>query len=324
MSAGPDLRRRCKAVAVTGAGGFVGGHLVGALDDAGYEVRRLSRIALEAASEGGADAVLAGCDAVVHLAGRAHVLDEERGDALLDVYRRTNRDSTLQMAHAAARNGVQRFVFVSSIRVNGSASTRPFRPEDAPQPDEPYAISKHEAEVGLWKVAAEAGLEVVVVRPPLVYGPGVKANFMRLMALVRSGIPLPLASVQGRRSLIGVRNICDLLRICMEHPRAAGKVLLASDGEDVTLPDLIRLIAVGMERPARLFPMPLVLLRAIASVAGRRTALEKLSASLQVDASATFAALEWRPPVSLRAGIAETARWYMQQDRPPPAAEENG
>jgi nucleoside-diphosphate-sugar epimerase len=155
----------------------------------------------------------------------------------------------------------------------------------------------------------------VVVRPPLVYGPGVKANFARLLSAVASGIPLPLAAIGGLRSLVGVRNLCDLLQRCVEHPNAVGRTLLVSDGEDVSLPDLLRLIAAGMGKAARLFPVPTKLLRMSATVAGKRTEFEKLSSSLQVDASETFKLLDWRPPVSLRNGIEETARWYIGENR---------
>ena len=218
------------SILMTGATGFVGGHMRHALQATGMDIQPLARIALDRIGAGEKEAAtLRGCVGVVHLAARAHVLNDT-ASSLLEVYRRSNRDATLKLARAAAEAGVPRFVFVSSIRVNGSSSSRPFRADDPPHPDEPYAISKLEAELGLWQIAKETGLEVVVVRPPLVYGPGVKANFRRLLGLAASGLPLPLASVDGRRSLIGVHNLSDLLRVCLQHENAPGNTFLASDG----------------------------------------------------------------------------------------------
>jgi nucleoside-diphosphate-sugar epimerase len=300
------------AVAVTGATGFVGGHLVRALQAAGIDVRPMPRDALERIAAGGrAEAALHGCRSVVHLAARAHVLDETDPSAL-DVYRQANRDTSLILARCAAQARVQRFVFVSSIRVNGSSSTRPFRSGDPPCPQEPYAISKLEAETGLWGIGQETGLEVVVIRPPLVYGPGVKANFRRLLGLAASGLPLPLGSIGGCRSLIGVRNLCDLLRVCLDHASAPGQTFLASDGRDISLPSLIRELAAAMGRPARLFPAPAGVLRSLAAIVGKRATFDKLTASLQVDATETFDRLGWRPPVRLEDGLRETARWFQQ------------
>lgn len=302
--------RTLAPVVLTGATGFVGGHLARALRADGVEVRSFDRAMLEKVAAGeDIEASLRDSAGVIHLAARAHVLGETSA-SLLDVYRRTNRDLTLQLARAAAAAGLPRFVFVSSIRVNGSASVRPFHADDPPNPDEPYAISKLEAEQGLWAIAKEIGLQVVVIRPPLVYGPGVKANFLRLLGLAASGLPLPLASIESQRSLIGVQNLCDLLRRSLWHPGAASATLLASDGEDISLPSLIRELAEGMGRPARLFPAPVRLMRGLAGLAGKAATFDKLTASLQVDATPTFTKLEWSPPLSLREGLHETARWY--------------
>jgi len=301
----------CGPVAVTGSSGFVGTHLLSALQARGFQVCTLGRSTLGeiARCDLGERVPLRACEAIIHLAARAHVLDD-RSVSLLELYRKANRDTTLKLARAASEAGVRRFVFVSSIRVNGSSSSRPFGPGDVARPEEPYAISKHEAEVGLWKIAETTGLEVVVVRPPLVYGPGVKANFRRLLRLAALGVPLPLASIDGLRSLIGVRNLCDLLRRCVDHRAAPGRTLLVSDGEDIALPTLVRELAAGMGRPARLFSMPPGLLRALANLVGKGATFDKLTASLQVDASETFEVLSWRPPVSLREGLRETARWF--------------
>lgn len=302
-------------ILVTGATGFVGGHLVRSLEAAGIQVRPLSRSDLERITAGDDGATwLQGCGSVVHLAARAHVLDDT-SSSMLEVYRRANRDTTLKLAQAAANARVPRFVFVSSIHVNGSASSRPFLADDPPSPYEPYAISKLEAELGLWRTGKETGVDVVVVRPPLVYGPGVKANFRRLLGLAASGLPLPLGSIEGLRSLLGVRNLCDLLRVCVQHEAAPGHTFLASDGEDISLPTLVRTLAAGMGRRARLFPAPARLVRGLAALAGRAATFEKLSGSLQIDATATFTTLGWRPPVSLSDGLAETAHWFTESNR---------
>jgi UDP-glucose 4-epimerase len=316
MGPTPDRKEMRAPVAVTGANGFVGGHLVETLRVAGLDVRPCARelLAQIDSLDNGTWGPLRGCAAVVHLAARAHVL-EEHSDSAIAVYRQANRDLTLKLAQAAVAAGVGRFVFLSSIRVNGSSSSRPFRPEDAPRPEEPYAISKYEAELALWKIAQDTGLQVVIVRPPLIYGPGVKANFRRLLKLAALGLPLPLASVVSLRSLLGVRNLCDLLRVCLDHPAASGRTLLVSDGEDIALPTLIRELAAGMGRHARLFPVPVRILRILAACVGKGTTFDKLTASLQVDASATFAALDWRPPVPLRDGLRETARWFAESPR---------
>lgn len=306
---GAAISPECR-VTVTGTTGFIGKQLAAHLITRGFEVRELGRARLSALdSHEPISATLAGCKAVLHLAGRAHVVDETSSGSL-DVYRRANRDMTLALARAAGTAGVARFVFVSSIRVNGSSTQSPFTATDPPLPAEPYAISKHEAEQGLWEVAQKTGMEIVVVRPALVYGPEVKANFLRLLRLASSGLPLPLGSVKGVRSLLNVWNLCDLLERCVHHPNAAGKTLLAADGEDVTLPKLIKKLASEMGRPCRLFPMPVPLLQLATMLVGQRATFNKLTACLQVDISETLNLLSWTPAVSLADGLARTVQWY--------------
>ena len=301
-----------KRVALSGATGFIGSVLHPELVRRGYEVLSVSRAELEA-MRNGADASenLAGCTAAVHLAARAHVLRETEVDPVT-AFRVANRDTTLAFARACAKEGVGRFVFVSSIGVNGSSSTRPFRPDDPPAPEEPYAVSKLEAERDLSALASATGLEVVVVRPPLVYGPHAKGNFLRLLQLAAISLPLPLASISGKRSLLSVWNLSDLLIRCIEHPAAPGRVLLAGDGEDVELPELIRLLAAAMGRPGRLLAVPEGLLRTLTGLLGARRVFAKLTASLQVDISETRRVLEWTAPVSLRDGLVRTAQWYIE------------
>lgn len=319
MTVTPEVRRLSQSgpVLVTGASGFIGRHLLEHSSATSTDVRTLPRDAFTALCESAhkvdsVHQVLRGCSTVVHLAARAHVLEEQASPALLDIYRKTNVAGTHALARAAAALGVRRFIFVSSIRVNGGISRRPFQAADVPAPAEPYAVSKYEAELGLWDIARVTGLEVVVVRPPLVYGPDVKANFLRLLGLSASGLPLPLGAVSGLRSLISIWNLCDLLLCCATHPAAIGQTLLASDGEDISLPRLIRVLAAAMGRPCRVFRAPLSVVRAVAGMLGQRSTFDKLTASLQVDISATRDALGWEPPVPLHDGLTRTARWYRE------------
>ncbi|MEW5878960.1 MAG: NAD-dependent epimerase/dehydratase family protein [Pseudomonadota bacterium] len=249
-------------VAVIGASGFIGSVLYRDLCEQGHEVVAAvrHRCALEAAFVSVVGEIgptvdwrptLRGCDAVVHVAGRAHFASRARESALVP-YRRVNRDGSVALAEQAAELGVRRFVFVSTILVNGPDSSRPLLASDAPSPRDSYAISKLEAALVLSDVAAGTGLELVIVRPPLVYGPGVRANFLRLLRLAASGIPLPLASVPSVRSFISRWNLKeDLLVLCLRNPAPAGRVILTSDGEDISLPDLVRHLAQAMARPRR-------------------------------------------------------------------------
>jgi nucleoside-diphosphate-sugar epimerase len=213
---------------------------------------------------------------------------------------------TRRLAVQAAASGVRRFVFLSSVKVNGESTDglpRPFGARNDAKPRDPYGISKWEAEQALWEVSAKTGLEVVVVRPPLVYGPGVKGNLARLLKLVRSGVPLPLGAVENKRSLIGLDNLVDLLIRCVDHPEAADQTFLVSDGEDLSTPDLIRHMAAAMGRSPRLFPVPVSLLRLAGSALGKRAEIDRLLGSLQIDSSHTRQVLGWTPPVSIKEGI---------------------
>lgn len=247
---------------------------------------------------------LKGVHAVVHAAARVHVMEESAADPLA-AYREANVEGTLALARQAALSGVRRFVFVSSIKVNGESS-RPgeaFLATDAPAPEDPYGISKAEAEAALFALEREAGMEVVVVRPPLVYGPGVGGNFKRLLRWTQSGLPLPLGAVDNRRSLVGLDNLVDLLVTCLGHPEAAGSVFLVSDGEDLSTSELLRRIGAAMGRPARLWSIPPLLLQIFASALGRAEVARRLLDSLQVDISHTRDTLGWTPPISVDEGI---------------------
>ncbi|MCF8026410.1 MAG: SDR family oxidoreductase [Desulfobacteraceae bacterium] len=260
---------------------------------------------------------LEGVDGVVHLAARVHVMDENTVDPLAE-FRRVNVDGTANLARQAARAGVQRFVFISSVKVNGEATFpgQAFTAEDSAAPQDPYAISKQEAEEELHRLAAETGLEVVIIRPPLVYGPGVKANFLRLMKAVYKGLPLPLGLVRNKRSLVAIDNLVDLIITCVEHPAAAGQTFMVSDGQDLSTPELVRKLAYAMGRPARLLPVPPALLRLGGKVTGKTAEVERLIGSLRVDIGHTCDTLGWRPPVSVDEAIAEIGRsWEDEKSR---------
>jgi nucleoside-diphosphate-sugar epimerase len=243
-------------------------------------------------------------DVVVHCAARAHVMHETAGDALA-AYRAVSVDGSRRLAEQAAAAGVRRLVYLSSIKVNGEETVpgASFSFSDRPAPEDAYGISKWEAEQALWEVSAKTGLEVVIVRPPLVYGPGVKGNLARLLKLVRSGLPLPLGGLQNMRSLIGLDSLVDLLIRCVDHPEAAGQTFLVSDGEDLSTPDLIRHMAAAMNRSPRLFPVPVSLLRLAGGALGKRAEIDRLVESLQIDSSHTRRVLGWTPPVSVQEGI---------------------
>ncbi|MBN1242936.1 MAG: NAD-dependent epimerase/dehydratase family protein [Spirochaetales bacterium] len=311
---------------VTGANGFIGTALIKRLADARVPVRAAARSTDYARPDSVVPAVigdigpgtdwdeaLAGVDRVAHLASRVHVMRDTAKDPLRE-FRRVNVEGTLNLARQAALAGVKRFVFISSIKVNGE-STRGgerFRLEDAPRPADPYAMSKHEAEIGLRSIAAESGMELVVVRPALVYGPGVKGNFLALMRLVAKGIPLPFASVRNARSMMGLGNLVDLIARCLEHPAAADRVFLACDGADHSTAELIRALGRALGRPARLFAAPPALLRAAGRLLGRSGQVSRLLDDLRVDGSATFAVLGWRPPDGLEAELDRTARRFLE------------
>lgn len=290
-------------LAVSGASGFIGQALVPRLAAAGWRVRRLQRQGDE-----WPETALAGCSAVVHLAGRAHVIAERAADPLA-AYMQANCVATLRLAEAAARAGVRRFVFLSTLKVNGESTPpgRPFTAFDPPAPQDAYAVSKAAAEAALQQLAASSALQVCIIRPPLVYGPGVKGNFHRLLRLIELGLPLPLASIDNRRSLVGIANLCSLIERALTHAGAANATLLVSDGNDLSTPQLFRLAGAALHRPVRLFPLPPALLRGAAALAGRSAIADRLCSSLQADIAATCSRLDWQPPLGVTAGMASLA-----------------
>jgi UDP-glucose 4-epimerase len=317
-------------VLVTGASGFVGTAVREALAQRGHALRlAVRRTAVAAGADetvpvGDIDdatdwtAALAGVDAVVHLAARVHVMHETATDALTE-FRRVNTAGTERLARAAAAAGVRRFVYASSIKVNGEGTgPRPYTRDDRPAPKDPYGVSKWEAEQALARVAADTGLEVVVVRPPLVYGPGVRGNFLRLLKVARLGLPLPFGAAKNLRSLVYVKNLADLLATAVAHPAAPGKTYLASDGDDLSTAQLCTQLARALGKTPRLLPVPVALLRAAAGAAGRTAEFQRLFGSLQVDPSPATTELGWRPPFGVAQGLAETCAWFAlsARDRP--------
>lgn len=314
-----------KTILVTGASGFVGSAMAFHCLSRGYTVRAamhsskaklftdglVSVSTFDLVAKSDWSLFLSGVDCVVHCAARAHVMYKNKADALTS-YREVNVAGTQLLAEQAAAFGVRRLVFLSSVKVNGEQTVldAPFLSSDAPAPEDPYGVSKWEAEQALWEVSAHTGLEVVVVRPPLVYGPGVKGNLRRLLHWVAGGVPLPLGALHNRRSLVGLSNLVDLLLCCAEHPAAVGQTFLAPDGQDLSTTELIRLMAEGMERRARLLPVPAMVLKAGGSLLGKRSEIDRLVGSLQVDSGYTRAQLGWTPPVSVEDGVREMARWY--------------
>lgn len=303
-------------VAVIGAGGFVGQPVARRLAAEGVEVRPIVRTPaglpgerpIPDVDDADWDALLAGMDAVIHLIARVHIVTDRAENPLAD-NRRINTAGTLKIAEAAVRAGVKRFVFVSTIKVNGETTEpgKPFRADETPIPRDAYGVSKLEAEEGLFALARRTGMEVTIVRPPLVYGPAVRANFLTMMKWVRRGVPLPFGRVTAnRRSLVAIANLVDLILVALTHERAPGEVFLASDDHDVSTRDLLLMLGAAMGRKVRLLPVPLGLLRIAARVAGQEATADRVLGSLQIDIAKTRDVLGWTPPMSMEEGLRRT------------------
>lgn len=321
-------------ILVTGANGFVGAALSGALRVHEEHVVRLacraevlasnralgglphSEVCVAADLSASADwtAALADVDVVIHSAGRAHIMDESSADPLA-AFRTVNVDGTLRLAQQAILAGVKRFIFVSSIKVNGEETRQgePFTADSKPAPCDPYGVSKYEAEQGLFKLAKESGLDVVIVRPVLVYGPGVKANFRSMMSWLSRGIPLPLGSIHNRRSLVALDNLVDLIITCIDHPAASNQIFLVSDDEDLSTTQLLQRMALALGRKPRLLPVPAIFLTIAARVLGRASIAQRLCGFLQVDISKTKAVLGWAPVIGVDAALGKTASHFQQR-----------
>jgi len=256
--------------------------------------------------------VLEDIEVILHLASRVHVMKESASEPLKE-FRKVNLDGTMSLARQAVKAGVKRFIFISSIKVNGEATTpdKPFTAADLPKPIDPYAISKAETEQALLELSESSGLEVVIIRPVLVYGPGVKANFRSLINYVNKGIPLPLGLIQNKRSLVALDNLVDLIITCIDHPAAVNQVFLISDGDDLSTTCLLQKVGKALDRPARLLPVPGQLIRLLATLIGKRNVSQRLLGSLQVDISKTRELLGWEPPVSVDEALKETAQSFL-------------
>jgi nucleoside-diphosphate-sugar epimerase len=309
---------------VTGANGFVGSALRARLLRDGAEVRGSVRslISQPSGTESMAmvnllrdsdwTAALSNVDKVVHLAARVHVMRDKSSDPLAE-FHRVNVEGTANLARQAAAAGVRRFVYLSSIKVNGEFTEAGhfFTADDVPAPEDPYGVSKHEAEQLLLQIAAETCMEVVIIRPPLVYGPGVKANFESMMCWLYRGIPLPLAALtQNRRSFVALDNLVDLIMTCLSHPAAANQTFLVSDGEDLSTVDLLRRMGVALGHPARLFHMPPYILQLCAQLVNKPGVYQRLCGSLQLDIVKTKQLLGWKPQVSVDEGLRRTAQGF--------------
>ncbi|MXP15142.1 NAD-dependent epimerase/dehydratase family protein [Altererythrobacter confluentis] len=320
-------------VLVTGANGFVGRAIVNRLAEDGVQVRAAARNEIGSLPPGVTFAqapdlaiidgkeisgkpgewatILDGVDAIVHCAARVHVMQDDASDPL-EEYRKVNRDGTLALAQAAVKAGVKRFIFMSSIKVNGEQALpgAPFTRHSKPKPVDPYGVSKLEAENGLFELAENTAMEIAVIRPVLVYGPGVQANFQAIMKLVNRGIPLPFKSIDNRRSMIFLGNLADLTCQAINHPAAAGKCFLASDGEDLSTAELIKKLAHAMGLGPRLFTIPQPVMEFGAKLLGKSSMAVRLFGSLVVDSKETRALLDWQPPFSVAEGLALTAEAY--------------
>lgn len=310
-------------ILVTGGNGFVGSALVSELAHQGRPVRSVVRklhshnagvetVIGELTSESGLQNLLTGIDVVVHTAARVHVMNDNAVDPL-ESYRELNTVATLQLAKQAASKGVRRFIFISSIKVNGehTDTDAPFHADDLPLPVDPYGVSKMEAEQGLQKISADTGMEVVIIRPPLIYGPDVKANFKSMMDGLYAGIPLPLGMINNKRSIVALDNLINFILVSIDHKAAANQIFLVSDGEDISTTELLRRTSMALGKPVRLLPIPKYALKFAASLFGKKEFARRLCDSLQVDIKKNQELLGWVPPVSVDAALKKAASHYL-------------
>ena len=316
-----NTKKNVPNIVVTGPTGFVGQALTRYLNQQNFSVtatvrRPASTLPLSVQQIPVGDLLpdtdwqpaLNGADTVVHLASRVHIMND-KAECPLTAFRRVNVEGTVRLAKCAVRVGVKRFVFVSSIKVNGEETKHTaFTEKDIPAPQDAYAISKWEAEQALRKIEAESGMEVVILRPPLIYGPGVKANFLNLVKLVDKGIPLPLGCIKNTRSLLGLSNMVSAITTCITHEKAAGKTYLLSDGEDVSTPELVRRIGAALDKKPKLLPVPTAWLQLAGKLTGKTAQVERLLGSLAIDSSKIRNDLDWKPVCSMQEELAKMAK----------------
>ncbi len=254
------------------------------------------------------------CQALIHTAARVHVMKDASANPLGE-YRRVNVEGTLNLARQAAAAGLRRFIFLSTLKVNGESTPagKAYTADDKPAPLDPYSVSKWEAEQGLREIAARSGMEIVIIRPPLIYGPGVKGNFLSMARWLKRGIPLPLGAIRNQRSMLNLDNLLDLIVVCIAHPAAANQTFLASDGEDLSTPDLLRRTGAALGKPARLIPVPVWLLKATAAPLGKAGIVQRLCESLRADISKTRRMLDWSPAASVDEGLRRTAESLLHE-----------
>ncbi len=307
---------------LTGATGFVGKQILEKITS--FDVTVLGRSKPESLKnctffQANIDAnsnyssALADGGVVIHCAARAHIMDDKSADPLT-AFKDVNTLGTINLAKQAAKAGVKRFIFISSIKVNGEHTYKgkPFSAEDKPSPEDPYGLSKAEAEEQLKKLSKETGMEVVIIRPPLVYGPGVKANFATMMRLAATGIPLPFGSIKdNKRSLVSVYNLVDLIVKCISHPNATNQTFLVSDDEDLSTEKMLKELSVALGKSGKMLSLPVQLFELVGKVTGKSAIVARLCGSLQVDISKTKQLLDWQPPISVKEGFARTAEHYL-------------
>ena len=315
-------------ILITGSTGFVGQKLCKKLISDNYSIREAVRSNSEKQlgkkeifNVGEIDkstnwsASLQDIDCVIHCAARAHVMNENKLDTLA-TYRKVNVDGTRNLAEQCAKAGVKRLIFLSSIKVNGEKTkvSFSFRHDDNPKPEDAYGISKWEAELALQQVSKKYGIEIVIIRAPLVYGPNVKGNFLKLINIAARRIPLPISRINNIRSFVGIENLIDLISCCIKHPAAAGKIFLVSDNKDMSTPELIKKIGKAMGKSQYFIPLPVSILQFLGAIIGKSSEIERLVSNLQMDCNNTFEVLGWRPPVNPDDAILETIKWYLNQN----------
>lgn len=300
-------------VLMTGASGFLGSHLFESASQS-HNIALLTRkkvsiltkpiqhVVGQFSSDTNYANSTKNIECIVHVAARAHVINEQAYDAL-SLYREVNTFATLSLARQAANDGVKRFIFISSIGVNGVSNTLPFKHSDKPNPTEEYAISKYEAEVGLKEIAENTGMEVVIIRPPLVYGKNAPGNFGTLLKVAEKNLPLPLGAINNQRSFVAVDNLIDLIITCIDHPNAANQIFLVSDDQDISTSNLLKKLTLAVGKKPWLLPVPVSFLKFAASIFGKRAAVERFSSSLTVDIEHTKQILNWKPPITLDEGV---------------------